>query len=290
MCRSPRSRRSSRSRSRRRPASPNTINNTHFDGLADVDDDDPPSRWVATWPSITRAPLPTYSAPSPRYSAPSPRYSAPTDDRISVILPFKRAEVLGPRSITVRRDALREYLPRAPDPVRGTLDLTSYFSPGLTTRIAEDLLYHASQFIFEHLGNPRGVRDMFQIALGQLATRPSTVEWWASIVHAMCVLLDNDTGLGCSEGLLYLILDFEETLFRHVRYSLGLGATIDLFEQLGRVFRGENPTHLHILRTIWTGFDSNVRGALMEMMEGASTEINMQRIYHALVRMDPSRV
>lgn len=274
-----------------RPALVNDMNRNSYDGLADFDDDEDEDL-----PHLAARTMRRHLLRDHLRRTPDP-LDAGRHNLILVLLPAIQVRVGGEELLessrfTVHRDTLHGFLPRAMDAVRrGTLDLDTFFQPDFIDPHPKHMLYRALRFIFEHIESPARTRsvDMFSEARRQIEQEPDrflTVQRWAATVHAMCIVLDNDGGLGCSGQLLCPILRFAEILFLDVHDLLGWRPTTILFEALCCIFSDTNPDHLDVLRRILGRFDPEVQEDVMRIMRRAVSEggieRNMQRVYRAL--------
>ncbi|KAM5354244.1 hypothetical protein ACJ41O_000894 [Fusarium nematophilum] len=188
------------------------------------------------------------------------------------------------------RDTLFTHLPRTRHSVRrGTLDLESFFMPQDMEAHPQDLIHRALNFIFHHLeGFSRtGVLDMFGAAEQQIEDDPArdrAVNCWAAKMHAICVVLDNERGLGCSEDLQGHVLDFFEILIQDVHHLLGWYQTTILFEAFAGVFHTERRDLVGQVRRIWGRFDPEVQEQLLRDMKRALPVEGIGGMAHRMYR------
>ncbi|KAF5025945.1 hypothetical protein F66182_1980 [Fusarium sp. NRRL 66182] len=188
------------------------------------------------------------------------------------------------------QNTLFTLLPRARYAVRkSTLKLETFFLPQDMEPHPPQMIHRALQFLFRHLEaySRTGSLDMFGAASREIEddpTRGRAVTRWAAMVHALCVILDNDRGLGCSEGLLGGILDFFEKLIRHVHDILGWDETSILFEAFAAIFRTEQRNMVHQVRRIWNRFDAEVREQLLGDMRRALPAEGIDGMAHRMYR------
>ncbi|KPM37638.1 hypothetical protein AK830_g8938 [Neonectria ditissima] len=193
---------------------------------------------------------------------------------------------------SVDRDLLFEYLPRTRNAVRQSiLHLDLLLSPDMLEDHPEHMIRCAARFIFGHLERLSrvGDMDMFGAAVQQIEDdydRRGTVREWAATMHAVCIVLNNDTGLGCSDDLLGHIMGFLEILFREVHDLIGAWQTAVLFQVFGGIFRGTRREYAEQLRRIYSRFDPDIQDELLRDMRLAlpneGFEGTAQRMYRAL--------
>ncbi|KAJ4011338.1 hypothetical protein NW752_007125 [Fusarium irregulare] len=130
---------------------------------------------------------------------------------------------------------------------------------------------------------------MFGVAELEIEDDPSrdfAVHRWAGMMHALCVVLDNDRGLGCSDMLLAEILDFFETLIRDVHTLGGWDEAAILFEAFAGIFRPTRTDLSHQVRRIWNRFDPEVQDQVLGDMRRAlpveGVDGKAHRMYRAL--------
>lgn len=193
---------------------------------------------------------------------------------------------------SIDRELLFTYLPRSRDAVRrGILDLDPIVAPTIVAEHPEFMIRCAIRFIFGHLErfSRTGDMDMFGAAQQQIEDeldRRGIVREWASTMHAVCIVLDNDRGLGCSDELLGHIMGFLEILFQDVHNLFGGWQTTVLFEAFAGTFRGTRRDLVEQLHRIWARFDPDVQDELLRSMRLAlpseGFEGAAQRMYRAL--------
>ncbi|KAF5666333.1 sodium glutamate symporter [Fusarium heterosporum] len=176
---------------------------------------------------------------------------------------------------SVDRSILFEFLPRTRYAVRrGTLMLESFFLPVDMDPHPPSMIHRALHFLFHHLQeySRTGTRDMFGAAVQEIEQDPvrdRAVNRWAATMHALCVVLDNERGLGCARDLLAEILDFFEILIRDVHDLLGWEGTAILFEAFAGIFRTGQGDLVRQVRRIWNRFDPEVQEQLLGDMRRA---------------------
>lgn len=197
-------------------------------------------------------------------------------------------------AFNINRDLLFAHFPRAQDTTRrGILDLDPFVRRAVTDRHPERIIRWVLRFIFGHMErlSRTGHLDMFGAAERQIEDafdRAATVALWASRTHAMCVVLDQDRGLGCSDELLSQIMTFLEDLFQDVHNLLGRWQTRVLFEAFTRVFQATRRDLVEQLHRLWNRLDIDVQEQLMRGMRLAvwrgDVEGGAQRVNRALHR------
>ncbi|KAM0425152.1 hypothetical protein ACHAPT_009713 [Fusarium lateritium] len=194
------------------------------------------------------------------------------------------------RRFNIDQNTLFTLLPRTRFAVRrGGLDLRSFFLPEDMEPHPPSIIHRALHFIFSHLEeySRTGTLDMFGSAEQQIehgSVRSSVVKRWAAMVHAMCVVLNNDKGLGCSEGLLGHILDFLELLIQDVHNLIGWDETTILFEAFAGVFRTERQDLTSQVHRIWDRFDPEVQEQLLRDMRRALPVEGIDGMAHRMYR------
>ncbi|KAH7260513.1 hypothetical protein MRS44_009140 [Fusarium solani] len=194
------------------------------------------------------------------------------------------------RRFHLDRDTLFTLLPRTRLAVRrGALDLRSFFLPEDMESHPPSIIHRALHFLFSHLEehSRTGTLDMFGTAEQQIehgSVRTSVVKRWAAMVHALCVVLNNDNGLGCSEGLLGHILNFFELLIQDIHNLIGWDETTILFEAFAGVFRTERRDLTSQLNRIWDSFDPEVQEQLLRDMRRALPAEGIDGMAHRMYR------
>ncbi|KAH6889228.1 hypothetical protein B0T10DRAFT_606575 [Thelonectria olida] len=179
---------------------------------------------------------------------------------------------------------LRKLLPRTCNLINSSsrfmsiLHLDRFLSQDSSQGISKPRLYDAFCFLFGHLEEHSRLRDlkMFELAERLLDKYPSMDSSedtraaldWGDLMCALCALLHNQTGLGCSPELLILIANFLEKLFRILRHRLGghhEGPMAHLFDAFTGIFGDERSMapQMGQIRRIWAGFDVRVRELVM---------------------------
>ncbi|RSL85764.1 hypothetical protein CEP51_003136 [Fusarium floridanum] len=194
------------------------------------------------------------------------------------------------RRFHLDRDTLFTLLPRTRFAVRrGALDLRSFFLPEDMEPHPPSIIHRALHFLFSHLEehSRTGTLDMFGTAEQQIehgSVRTSVVKRWAAMVHALCVILNNDNGLGCSEELLSHILNFFELLIQDIHNLIGWDETTILFEAFAGVFRTERRDLTSQLNRIWDRFDPEVQEQLLRDMRRALPAEGIDGMAHRMYR------
>ncbi|KAH7173547.1 uncharacterized protein B0J16DRAFT_350378 [Fusarium flagelliforme] len=176
---------------------------------------------------------------------------------------------------SINQNVLFTSLPRTRNAVRrGTLQLGSFFIPQDMAAHPPHIIHQALYFLFRHLQDysRTGVIDMFGAAELEIEDDPSrdfAVNRWAGMMHALCVILDNERGLGCSDMLLAEILDFFESLIRDVHNLVGWDEAAILFEAFAGIFRTTRTGLRRQVRRIWNRFDPEVQEQLLGDMRRA---------------------
>ncbi|GKU04088.1 hypothetical protein FLAG1_06620 [Fusarium langsethiae] len=130
-------------------------------------------------------------------------------------------------------------------------------------------------------------QDMFGAAELEIEDDPArdyAVTQWAGMMHALCVVLDNERGLGCSDMLLAEILDFFESLIRDVHDILGWDETTILFEAFAGIFRTGRPDLMRQVCRIWKRFDPEVQDQLLRDMRRALPVEGIDGMAHRMYR------
>ncbi|KAF4966862.1 hypothetical protein FZEAL_10601 [Fusarium zealandicum] len=192
----------------------------------------------------------------------------------------------------VDRDTLFTHLPRTRHAVRrGALDLETFFLPQDMEAHPPNLIHRALLFVFRHLEefSRTGALDMFGAAEQQIQDAPvraHAVTQWAAMIHAICIVLDNDRGLACSEDLLRHVLEFFEHLIQDVHNLLGWEQTSILFEAFAGILRTRRRDLVDQIRRIWDRFDPEVQEQLLRDMRRAlpaeGVDGTAHRMYRAL--------
>ncbi|KAH6952657.1 hypothetical protein DER45DRAFT_573801 [Fusarium avenaceum] len=191
---------------------------------------------------------------------------------------------------SVDRNILFEFLPRTRHAVRrGTLMLESFFLPVDLDPHPPYMIHRALHLLFHHLQeySRTGRLDMFGAAVQEIdhdPVRDRAVNRWAAIMHALCVVLDNERGLGCAEDLLAEMLDFFEFLIRDVHDLLGWEGTTILFEAFAGVFRTAQGDLVRQIRRIWSQFDPEVQEQLLGDMRRALPVEGIDGMAHRMYR------
>ncbi|KAF7546002.1 hypothetical protein G7Z17_g8744 [Cylindrodendrum hubeiense] len=223
---------------------------------------------------------------------------APARDRNLVAVHLRNGidegRVVNQNTFILDRGLLFAFLPRARDAVqRGILDLDAFVRQAVADEHPERLIRWALRFVFGHLERLHlvGEMDMFGAAEQQVLNSlyPITkVEEWGECMHAVCVVLDQDRSLGCSNELLGFVMGFMEILLPYVQNLLGPRPTRVLFEAFAGVFRGTRRDMVEHLHRIWDNFDPEIQEDLMRGMRIALPRENYEgrahRIYLALQR------
>ncbi|CEI62828.1 unnamed protein product [Fusarium venenatum] len=290
---------STRSRTRRRGLHAAMFRNMTYDataraiyGLAQPDSD----------PSVTDTrehvdPLPR-SQPPRRDANPAPDFEARGQDRRqdNIIVQLYDLEAQGGRfgqvgeRFSIDQNLLFAFLPRTRNAVRrGTLRLGSFFMPQDMALHPPHIIHQALHFLFRHLRDfsRTGVIDMFGVAELEIEDDPArdyAVTRWAGMMHALCVVLDNERGLGCSDMLLVEILDFFEGLIRDVHNILGWDETTILFEAFAGIFRTGRPDLTRQVCRIWERFDPEVQDQLLRDMRRALPVEGIDGMAHRMYR------
>ncbi|KAM0343440.1 hypothetical protein ACHAPU_008621 [Fusarium lateritium] len=191
---------------------------------------------------------------------------------------------------SVDRGILFEFLPRTRHAVRrGTLMLESFFLPVDMDPHPPSMIHRALHFLFHHLQeySRTGIRDMFGAAVQEIEQDPvrdRAVNRWAATMHALCVVLDNERGLGCAGDLLAEILDFFEILIRDVHDLMGWEGTAILFEAFAGIFRTGQGDLVRQVRRIWNRFDPEVQEQLLGDMRRALPVEGIDGMAHRMYR------
>ncbi|KAJ4319560.1 hypothetical protein N0V84_006290 [Fusarium piperis] len=194
------------------------------------------------------------------------------------------------RRFHLDQDTLFTLLPRTRFAVRrGALDLRSFFLPEDMEPHPPSIIHRALHFLFSHLEehSRTGTLDMFGTAEQQIeqgSVRTSVVKRWAAMVHALCIVLNNDSGLGCSEGLLGHVLNFFELLIQDIHNLIGWDETTILFEAFAGVFRTERRDLTSQLNRIWDRFDPEVQEQLLRDMRRALPAEGIDGMAHRMYR------
>ncbi|KAH6989292.1 hypothetical protein BKA56DRAFT_251944 [Ilyonectria sp. MPI-CAGE-AT-0026] len=228
-------------------------------------------------------------------SAGSPAFAPPRRRTMvaAIISPGMRGDrFTNHGTFTINRDLLFAHFPRAQDAARrGILDLDLFVRRAVADGHPERIIRWVLRFIFGHMErlSRTGHLDMFGAAEQQIEDaldRAPTVALWAARTHAMCVVLDQDRGLGCSDELLSRIMTFLEDLFQDVHNLLGCWQTGVLFEAFTGVFRATRWDLVEQLHRLWNRFDIDVQEHLMcGMMLAVRSSIvegGAHRVYRAL--------
>ncbi|RGP80165.1 hypothetical protein FLONG3_1699 [Fusarium longipes] len=191
---------------------------------------------------------------------------------------------------SIGQNILFTFLPRTRNAVRrGTLMLESFFMPQDMAAHPPHIIHQALHFLFRHLQDftRTGVIDMFGAAELDIADDPVrdyAVSRWAGMMHALCVVLDNERGLGCSDMLLAEILDFFENLIRDVHNILGWDEATILFEAFAGIFRTRRPELMRQVCRIWERFDPEVQDQLLRDMRRALPVEGIDGMAHRMYR------
>ncbi|KAJ4257548.1 hypothetical protein NW762_008672 [Fusarium torreyae] len=261
-----------------------------FDGIAETEDD----YSITDRGSLFNSTLGSQPAQRPFNSAPYPP-RAPNGRRNIVVQLYDlepRAGRFGQAGerFSVDRETLFALLPRTRYAVRrGTLMLDSFFLPEDMDPHPPQMIHRALHFVFHHFQEYTriGVLDMFGAAAQEIEDDPvrdRAVRRWAAMMHALCVVLDNERGLGCSEDLLYGILAFFESFVRDVHDLLGWNETMILFEAFAGIFRTERRTLVLQIRRIWNRFDPEVQEQLLRDMRRALPAEGIDGMAHRMYR------
>ncbi|KAF4966551.1 hypothetical protein FSARC_5793 [Fusarium sarcochroum] len=255
-----------------------------FDGLAETDDDDSSTDWGSLF------------NPTPR-PQPAQRPPRAPDRRRNIIIVHlydlePRAGRFGQAGerFSVDQGTLFALLPRTRHAVRrGTLMLESFFLPEDMELHPPQIIHRALHFVFHHFQEHSriGVLDMFGAAAREIEDDPvrdRAVTRWAALMHALCVVLDNERGLGCSEDLLISVLDFFENLIRDVHDLLGWNETMILFEAFAGIFRTRRRGLVLQIRRIWNRFDPEVQEQLLRDMRRALPAEGIDGMAHRMYR------
>ncbi|KAH7163505.1 hypothetical protein B0J13DRAFT_38121 [Dactylonectria estremocensis] len=213
---------------------------------------------------------------------------------VVVILP---RSIIGERTLeevtyNIKRDLLFEHLPEAQDEVRrGVLDMGVLVQRAVADRHPERMIHWALHFMFGHIQrlSRTGEMNMFGSAkddIDESLDRVSAVRLWASCMHGVCVVLDAERGLGCSDEILGHIMTFLEGLFQDVQNLLGGWQTSVLFEAFAGAFRTTRVDLVDQLYRIWDRFDPDVQDDIMHGirtgLESNTAEGRAHRMYRAL--------
>ncbi|KAF4447095.1 hypothetical protein F53441_9326 [Fusarium austroafricanum] len=190
----------------------------------------------------------------------------------------------------VDQDVLFDLLPRTRDaPRRGILSLREFFVPPYVRHAPVQLIHWALGFVFRHLSeySRTGTMDMFGAAVQDIQEDPirhRAIDLWTARMHALCVVLNNGRGLGCSEGLLSEIIDFFEFIIRDVQNLLGWNETAKLFESFAGIVRTDQRDLVHQIRRIWNRFDPEVQEQVREDMRRALPVEDIDGMAHRMYR------
>jgi hypothetical protein len=240
---------------------------------------------------------PIYLLPRPQPSRP-PNFAARRQDRRqdNIIVHLYDLEAQGGRfgqageRFSIDQNILFTFLPRTRNAVRrGTLMLESFFMPQDMAAHPPHIIHQALHFLFRHLQDfsRTGAIDMFgaaELEIEDDPVRDYAVTRWAGMMHALCVVLDNERGLGCSDVLLAEILDFFEGLIRYVHNILGWDETTILFEAFAGIFRTERPDLMRQVCRIWDRFDPEVQDQLLRDMRRALPVEGIDGMAHRMYR------
>ncbi|KAF9773856.1 hypothetical protein IL306_008226 [Fusarium sp. DS 682] len=185
--------------------------------------------------------------------------------------------LVGQRRATyiVDRDVLLTLLPRARERLRhGALVLSSFFHEPYLQGNREDLVNWALDFLFQYLSEYLRTEaiNMLGAAMQDIEYDPiriGAINDWAARMNALCVVLNNDEGLGCSEDLLGEILDFFEFLIHEVHNLLGWDEVAHLFEAFAGIVRTNQRNQVDQIRRIWNQFDPEVQAQVLGDMRRA---------------------
>ncbi|KAH7171424.1 hypothetical protein EDB81DRAFT_778440 [Dactylonectria macrodidyma] len=195
-------------------------------------------------------------------------------------------------AFNIKRDLLFAYLPEAQNEVRrGVLELGALVQTAVADEHPEHMMRWALRFILGHIErlSRTGDMDMFGDAehlIDESLDRVSAVRTWASCMHGVCVVLEDERGLGCSDELLSHIMAFLEGLFQDVQNLLGRWQTSVLFEAFAGTFRTTRVDLVEQLYRIWDRFDPDVQDDIMHGIRAElvrdSAEGRAHRMYRTL--------
>ncbi|KAI5457100.1 hypothetical protein BGZ63DRAFT_428527 [Mariannaea sp. PMI_226] len=213
----------------------------------------------------------------------------------------QRGDSFRPRAwYKVDRSLILDLLPRLRHDIRhmgpqSLLDLDYFFPRAVTQNVPSSILYDAFRYVFAHLEehSSTGFLNMFELAERQLDTNSNrsreAIRDWGALMHAVCVMLDSQNGLGCSPVLLRHIMDFLEKLFPRVHHILGDEHTMVLFYAFMGIFEYSGGAYQREqLERIWNGFNAGVQTQLLRDMRDAmnvecpGTRERMRRLYGIL--------
>ncbi|KAG8673339.1 hypothetical protein FPOAC1_006651 [Fusarium poae] len=250
--------------------------------------------------SVTDAREPVDARPQPprRDANQAPNFEPRGQDRRqdNIIVQLYDLEAQGGRfgqvggRFSIDQNLLFALLPRTRNAVRrGTLMLGSFFVPQDMALHPPHIIHQALHFLFRHLQDfsRTGVIDMFGAAELEIEDDPArdyAVIRWAGMMHALCVVLDNERGLGCSDMLLADILDFFEGLIWDVHNILGWDETTILFEAFAGIFRTGRPDLTRQVCRIWERFDPEVQDQLLRDMRRALPIEGIDGMAHRMYR------
>ncbi|KAH7213943.1 hypothetical protein BKA60DRAFT_573262 [Fusarium oxysporum] len=194
------------------------------------------------------------------------------------------------RRYSVDQEVLFNLLPRVQEaPRRGALVLSTYFREPYLENHPEDLMNWALDFVFQHLSEFTSIEamEMFGVAMQDIESDPvrgRAVNEWAAQMHALCIVLSNDQGLGCSEDLLGRILDFFEFLIQEVHNILGWNQAAVLFEAFANIVRTNRGDQVQQIRRIWNQFDPEVQQQILADIRSALPVEGMDDMAHRMYR------
>ncbi|KAL2682962.1 hypothetical protein Neosp_007423 [[Neocosmospora] mangrovei] len=267
-----------------------------MDGIAELDIEglDLDGREYGYPPIAQMAPFVIAANPVPRPVPAQAQAPAPRRTMLVVVLyeiPPQNGQIGAEgRRFHMDRDTLFTLLPRTRFAVRrGALDLRSFFLPEDMEPHPPSIIHRALHFLFSHLEehSRTGTLDMFGTAEQQIEHGPvriSVVKRWAAMVYALCVILNNDNGLGCSGALLGHILNFFELLIQDIHNLVGWDETTILFEAFAGVFRTERRDLTSQLNRIWDRFDPEVQEQLLRDMRRALPAEGIDGMAHRMYR------
>ncbi|KAG5806143.1 hypothetical protein H9Q74_009504 [Fusarium xylarioides] len=153
----------------------------------------------------------------------------------------------------------------------------------------QDLMNWALDFVFQHLSEFTSIEamDMFGVAMQDIendTVRGRAVNEWAAQMHALCIVLSNDQGLGCSEDLLGRILDFFEFLIQEVHNILGWNQAAVLFEAFANIVRTHRGDQVQQIRRIWNRFDPEVQQQILADIRSALPVEGLDDMAHRMYR------
>ncbi|KAF5631544.1 uncharacterized protein FTJAE_7876 [Fusarium tjaetaba] len=210
--------------------------------------------------------------------------------RQSIIIVHSRVGQLR-RRYSVDQEVLFNLLPRVRGATRrGALELSTFFREPYLENHPEDLMNWALDFVFQHLSEFTRLEamDMFSVAVQDIENDPvrgRAVNEWAAQMHALCIVLSNGRGLGCSEDLFGRILDFFEFLIQEVHNILGWNQVAVLFEAFANIARTRRGDQVQQIRRIWNRFDPEVQQQILSDIRRALPVEGMDEMAHRMYRI-----